>query len=208
MNATEQMINTQVKQTRSVIETCGPAFFLCTKVINPDGTERPANVSMELNERENTYTCSIFTHIFQLLGNIRAPNQDLIVILHPEVMASIPPEKARLAESLCDFIDGYFNAVVYRVANPANPLHMEISPEQVPGPAAVTLDGYTNTMLIEITPTLWSFRAITRVNAPDGTHIEEGVMIDEIPARFDQMVDELVASHGSLYQGPLRMISQ
>jgi hypothetical protein len=196
------------------IEKRQAAFFLCSSITNSDGTMRNVNFSMEFYKPgvvyggnpplpTNDYLYPLFLTAFQWLGNMAAPNGDLVVIVHEDARASIPPEHEQMMYVLLHFIEGYFNARVYGVTLPSETpdwAEFWITRDQVPGPVEVTLQPHQNTMLMEITPTTWSFRAKTLINEPaKGTYID-GIKMDEMEIDFPRMVAELVETHSHYYK--------
>ncbi len=199
---------------RDVLEIRGGAFFLCSSITNPDGTRRNVNFLMEFYKPgvvyggtpplpTNDYLYPLFLKAFQWLGNMAAPNGDLMVIVHEDAIGTIPAESERMMYALFHFIEGYFNARVYTVVLPdQQPSWTEyrIARDQVPGLAEVSLRPHQNTMLMEITRTTWSFRAKTIVNdTVTGTHVD-GIKMDEMEIDFPRMVAELVVTHGHYYR--------
>lgn len=206
------------------IKKIGGAFFLCGTIKNPDGTSRSANFLMELNREENPLLYSTFLKVFKWLGNMSAPrhiipyhlrdsgisDRDLVIVVRPEATGTIPAEKKRLMYSLFHFMEGYFGATVYQAITPDSPppakFSEEITLEQIPGPTDVLMGptecypgGHMNSMYIEITNNTWSFRAHHKATMPDGTYVD-GILMDEFTApSFASLVDELIASHGSMY---------
>lgn len=212
--STPASVPVPVREERDVLEKRGGAFFLCGSITNPDGTKRNVNFSMEFYKPgviyggtrpipTNDYLYPLFLKAFQWLGNMAAPNGDLMVIVHEDAIGTIPKEHERMMQALFHFIEGYFNARVYTVVLPdeeSNWAEFRIARDQVPGPVEVTLRPHQNTMLMEITRTTWSFRAKTIINDPaKGTYID-GIKMDEMEIDFPRMVAELVETHSHYYR--------
>ena len=206
------------------IKKIGGAFFLCGKIDNPDGTSRSANFLMELNKEETPLVYPTFLKVFKWLGNMSAPRHiisyhqrdsgisdtDLVIVIRPEAIGTIPAEKKRFMDCLCHFIDGYFNAVVYYAITPdtqPTKFSNEITLEQIPGPMDVLMGpteyfpgGHMNSMYIEISKNTWSFRARHQATMRDATFVD-GILLDEFTApSFSSLVDEIESTHGHYYK--------